>query len=53
MKGIKILLGALAAAGLLFSVSANAQENANRDADGNVVRGPYETNGIWDNTFMC
>ena len=52
MKGIKILLGALAAAGLLFSVSANAQENANRDADGNVVRGPYETNGIWDNTFV-
>ncbi|MCR5018354.1 MAG: OmpA family protein [Bacteroidales bacterium] len=52
MKGIKILLGALAAAGLLFSVSANAQENANRDADGNVVRGPYETNGIWDNTFI-
>ncbi|MBO7071768.1 MAG: OmpA family protein [Bacteroidales bacterium] len=52
MKGIKILLGALAAAGLLFSVSASAQENANRDADGNVVRGPYETNGIWDNTFI-
>lgn len=52
MKGIKILLGALAAAGLLFSVSANAQENANRDADGNVVRGPYETNGIWDNIFV-
>ena len=52
MKGIKILFGALAAAGLLISVSATAQENANRDADGNVVRGPYETNGTWDNTFI-
>ncbi|MBP5636551.1 MAG: OmpA family protein [Bacteroidales bacterium] len=52
MKGIKIFFGALAAAGLLLSVSATAQENANRDADGNVVRGPYETNGFWDNTFI-
>ena len=52
MKGIKFLLGALAAAGLLISVSANAQENANRDADGNVVRGPYETNAFWDNWFV-
>lgn len=52
MKGIKFFFGALAAAGLLISVSATAQENANRDADGNVVRGPYETNGTWDNTFI-
>ena len=52
MKGIKFFFGALAAAGLLLSVSATAQENANRDADGNVVRGPYETNGFWDNTFI-
>ena len=52
MKGIKIFFGALAAAGLLLSVSATAQENANRDADGKVVRGPYETNGFWDNTFI-
>ncbi|MBO4434705.1 MAG: OmpA family protein [Bacteroidales bacterium] len=52
MKGIKFLIGALAAAGLLISVSATAQENANRDADGNVVRGPYETNAFWDNWFF-
>ena len=52
MKGIKILIGALAAAGLLISVSAAAQENANRDADGNVVRGPYETNAFKDNWFL-
>ena len=52
MKGIKAILGVLAAASLLFSVSANAQENANRDADGNVVRGPYETNGTWDNIYI-
>ena len=52
MKGIKFLIGALAAAGLLISVSAAAQENANRDADGNVVRGPYETNAFKDNWFI-
>ena len=52
MKGIKMLLGALAAASLLFSVSANAQENANRDENGKVVRGAYETNKALDNTFI-
>ena len=51
MKGIK-LLGVLAAASLFFSVSAFAQENANRDANGNVVRGPYETNTWSDNWFV-
>ena len=51
MKGIK-LLGVLAAASLFFSVSAFAQENANRDANGNVVRGPYETNAFGDNWFV-
>jgi len=52
MKGIKTILGALAAASLLFSVSANAQENANRDENGKVVRGAYETNRAFDNTFI-
>lgn len=51
MKSIK-LLGVLAAASLLFSVSGFAQENANRDANGNVVRGPYETNTWSDNWFV-
>ena len=51
MKGIK-LFGILAAASLLFSFNAFAQEDANRDADGNVVRGPYVTNGVFDNTFI-
>lgn len=46
------ILGALAAASLLFSISGFAQENANRDANGNVVRGPYETNAFWDNWFV-
>ncbi|MBQ7709784.1 MAG: OmpA family protein [Bacteroidales bacterium] len=44
MKGIKMILGALAAASLLISVSANAQEN--------TKRGPYETNKAFDNTFI-
>ena len=51
MKGIKFL-AALAAASLFFSVSGFAQENANRDANGNVVRGPYETNALGDNLFV-
>ncbi len=52
MKGIKTILGALATASLLFSVSANAQENNNRDENGKVVRGAYETNKAFDNTFI-
>ena len=41
MKGIKMILGALAAASL-FCLNANAQ----------VVRGPYETNKAFDNTWL-
>ena len=52
MKGIKMIFGALAAASLLFSVNAFAQENANRDENGKVVRGAYETNKAFDNTFI-
>ena len=52
MKGIK-LFSILAAASILFSFNAYAQEDANRDADGNVVRGPYVTNGVFDNTFIA
>ena len=52
MKGIKMILGALAAASLLFSTGAFAQENANRDENGKVVRGAYETNKAFDNTFI-
>ncbi len=52
MKGIKMLLGALAAASLLFSVNASAQENANRDENGKVVRGAYETNKAFDNVSV-
>ena len=52
MKGIKVIFGALAAASLLFSVNAYAQENNNRDENGKVVRGAYETNKAFDNTFI-
>jgi len=51
MKGIKFF-GVLAAASLLFSFNAMAQEDANRDANGKVVRGAYETNGAFDNIFI-
>jgi outer membrane protein OmpA-like peptidoglycan-associated protein len=30
----------------------NAQENGNRDMNGNIVRGPYETNRFGDNWFI-
>ena len=52
MKGIKLFFGVLASASLLFSVNAFAQENANRDENGKVVRGAYETNKAFDNTFI-
>lgn len=53
MKAIKIFAGVLAAASLLsFSMSANAQENGNRDENGKVVRGAYETNRAFDNWFI-
>lgn len=52
MKGFKTILGALAAASLLFSVNAFAQENNNRDENGNVEKGPYLTNELMDNTFV-
>jgi len=52
MKGIKTILGVLAAASLLFSTNAFAQENANRDENGKIVRGAYETNKAFDNLFI-
>lgn len=41
-----------AAAAILMSVSAFAQENGNRDENGKIVRGSYETAGFWDNWFV-
>lgn len=54
MKTTKILFGAAVATALLgFSLSATAQENGNRDENGKVVRGAYETNNrFFDNTFI-
>lgn len=37
---------------LSFSLSSYAQENGNRDANGKIVRGPYETNRFWDNWYV-
>lgn len=34
---------------LSISAAAFAQEDGNRDANGKIVRGPYETNSFWDN----
>ena len=48
MKGIKLMLGVFAAL-LLLSPNASAQ---NKDSDGNVIRGPYETNRIFDNSSI-
>ena len=51
MKAIKFI-GILAAASFLFSFNAIAQEDANRNEAGEVVRGPYVTNGAFDNMFI-
>lgn len=54
MKRLYLILGAaaLAAVALTASPEANAQENGNRDENGKVVRGPYETNRFGDNWFI-
>jgi len=51
MKVSKILFSALSVV-LLASAPAFAQEDGNRDANGKIVRGPYETNGFWANWFV-
>jgi outer membrane protein OmpA-like peptidoglycan-associated protein len=43
---------ALVAVSLTVSPTLNAQENGNRDENGKVVRGPYETNRFGDNWFI-
>ena len=53
MKRLYLFFGAAAlAAALTAPMSVNAQENGNRDEFGNIVRGPYETNGFGDNWFV-
>lgn len=54
MKRFKILLGATAliAVTVTASPALNAQENGNRDMEGKIVRGPYETNRFGDNWFI-
>ena len=37
---------------MILSAGASAQENGNRDSLNRIVRGPYETNGAWDNWFV-
>ena len=54
MKRLDFILGAFALIAVIMAVSpaANAQENGNRDMDGKIVRGPYETNAFGDNWFI-
>ena len=54
MKRLNFLLGAAAlfAVALTASPALNAQENGNRDMNGKIVRGPYETNQFGDNWFI-
>lgn len=54
MKRLNICLGAAAlfAVALTASPALHAQENGNRDMDGKIVRGPYETNRFGDNWFI-
>ena len=54
MKRLNIFWGAAAliAVALTASPALHAQENGNRDMDGKIVRGPYETNRFGDNWFI-
>lgn len=54
MKRLNFFLGAAAliAVSLTASPAINAQENGNRDENGKIVRGPYETNRFGDNWFV-
>ena len=54
MKRLNFILGAAAlfAVALTASPALSAQENGNRDMDGKIVRGPYETNRFGDNWFI-
>ena len=54
MKRLRLFLGAaaLAAVALTASPAVNAQENGNRDENGKIVRGPYQTNRFGDNWFI-
>lgn len=54
MKRLNLFMGATALAALFLAApgKVNAQENGNRDASGNIVRGPYETNRFGDNWFI-
>ena len=51
MKRLNFFLGAAALIAVTMTVSPglNAQENGNRDLEGKIVRGPYETNRFGDN----
>ena len=54
MKRLIFIFGALALAAVAMTASPdlNAQETGNRDSNGKVVRGPYETNRFGDNWFI-
>lgn len=54
MKTVKIALCLLLACSS-FSVPVFAQDEVletNRDENGKIIRGPYQTNGFWDNWFI-
>ena len=54
MKRLNLFWGALtlAAVVMMASPAASAQENNNRDENGDIVRGPYMTNRFGDNWFI-
>ena len=53
MRTAKFIMGAIALAvvSMLAAPVANAAQD-NKDAEGNTIRHPYLTNGLWDNWFV-
>jgi len=50
-KFISVALLALAVSATAFAQDED-RKNSNRDENGKIVRGPYQTNGFWDNWFV-
>lgn len=52
MKTVRLIIAVLLVLSVSSAVDVFAQENNNRDENGKIVRGPYETNRLFDNVWI-